>query len=202
MQSHAIEREPEPPQLADRAAENLRFIRSAMESSSRFTDISGLGMFSIGVTAVLATFVAQAQASDRAMVLVWEAEAVVAISIGIVATLRKARGHWERLLAAPARKFVLGLAPPLAAGGVLTFVLQSEGLFELLPGMWLVVYGAAMAAAGAFSVRILPALGFSFMVVGSAAFLAPAAWAGWLLGLGFGGLHVAFGAVIARRYGG
>lgn len=202
MQSHAVEREPAPRQLSDRAAENLRFIRSAMESSSRFTDISGLGMLAIGLTAVVATIVAQAQASDRAMVLVWEAEAVVAISIGIVATLHKARGHWERLLAAPARKFVLGLAPPLAAGGVLTFVLQSEGLFELLPGMWLVVYGAAMAAAGAFSVRILPALGFSFMVVGSAAFLAPAAWAGWLLGLGFGGLHVAFGAVIARRYGG
>jgi hypothetical protein len=202
MQSHAVQREPEPPHLADRAAENLRFIRSAMESSSRFTDISGLGMVAIGLTAVLATLVAQAQASDRAMVLVWEAEAVVAISIGIVATLRKARGHWERLLAAPARKFVLGLAPPLAAGGLLTLVLQRDGLFELLPGMWLVVYGAAMAAAGAFSVRILPALGFSFMAVGAVAFLAPAAWAGWLLGLGFGGLHVAFGAVIARRYGG
>jgi len=202
MQSHAIDRDPEPPQLADRAADNLHFIRSAMEGSSRFTDISGLGMLVIGASAVVATLVAQAQSSERAAVLVWEAEAVVAITIGVLATLHKARGHWERLLAAPARKFVLGLAPPLAAGGVLTVVLQREGLFELLPGMWLVVYGAAIAAAGAFSVRILPALGFSFMAVGSIAFLAPAAWAGWLLGLGFGGLHIVFGAVIARRYGG
>lgn len=201
MQSHAIDQDPEPPRLADRAADNLRFIRSAMEGSSRFTDISGVGMVVIGVSAVVATLVAQAQSSDLAAVVVWEVEAVVAISIGVLATLHKARDHWQRLLAAPTRKFMLGLAPPLGAGGVLTIVLQREELYELLPGMWLVVYGAAIAAAGAFSVRILPALGFSFMAVGTVAFLAPAA-SGWLLGVGFGGLHIVFGAVIARRYGG
>ena len=202
MHRHASDRDPEPPHLAERAADNLRFIRSAMENSSRFTDVSGAGMLLIGVSAVGATLVAAARPSELAAMLVWEAEAVVAVTIGLVATLHKARGRWQRLLAAPARKFVLGLAPPLAAGGVLTIVLQRDGLFDLLPGMWLAVYGAAVAAAGAFSVRILPALGFSFMAVGSIAFLAPAAWAGWLLGLGFGGLHIVFGAIIARRYGG
>ena len=201
MHRHAIDRDPEPPHLAERAADNLRFIRSAMESSSRFTDVSGIGMLLIGVSAVVAALVAAAQPSELAAILVWEAEAVVAVTIGLLAALHKARG-WQRLLAAPARKFVLGLAPPLAAGGVLTIVLQRDGLFDLLPGMWLVVYGAAIAAAGAFSVRILPALGFSFMAVGSIAFLAPVAWAGWLFGLGFGGLHIVFGAIIARRYGG
>jgi len=199
---HAIDHDPEPPRLADRAEDNLRFIRSAMESSSRFTEVSGVGMLLIGVTAVAATLVAAAQSSDRAAVLVWEAEAVVAVAIGVLATLHKARGRWQRLLAAPARKFALGLMPPLAAGGVLTIVLQREELFELLPGMWLVVYGAAIAAAGAFSVRILPVLGFSFMAVGTLAFLAPSGSAWWLLGTGFGGLHIVFGTVIARRYGG
>lgn len=213
MQRHAVEAidhdgdrvndgDPRPPHLADRAADNLRFIRSAMESSSRFTDVSGLGMLAIGLTAIVATLVAVAQSTERAAILVWEAELLVAMSIGLLATLYKARGRWQTLLAAPARKFVLGLAPPLAAGGILTVALQREGLFDLLPGMWLVVYGAAIAAAGAFSVRLLPALGFSFMAVGSVAYLAPASWTHWLMGLGFGGLHIVFGAVIARRYGG
>jgi len=206
MQRHAIdpdttERDTAPPRLADRAADNLRFIRSTMESSSRFTDLSGAGMFLIGVSALITTLVA-AQTTERAAVLIWEAEAVVAVSIGLLATLRKAGGRGQRLLAAPARKFLLGLAPPLVAGGILTLVLQRESLFELLPGTWLVLYGAAIAAAGTFSVRILPAMGFSFIVVGAVAFVGPAAWAGWLLGLGFGGLHLLFGAVIARRYGG
>lgn len=209
MQDHAveaaidtIERDPEPPRLADRAADNLRFIRAAMEGSSRFTDVSGSGMVLIGATAVVATFIAVAQSTARSSVLVWEAELVVALSIGALATLHKARDRWQRLLAAPARKFALGLAPPLAAGGLLTVALQREGLFELLPAMWLVVYGSAIAAAGAFSIRLLPALGLAFMVVGTMAFLTPEAYDRWLMGLGFGGLHITFGLVIARQYGG
>lgn len=202
MQRHDLSRAPEPPQLAERAADNLRFIRSAMESSSRFTDLSGVGMLAIGVSAVVATLAAAAWPSRLPLTLVWEAELVVAVAIGLAATLHKARGHWQRLLASPARKFALGLAPPLAAGGVLTLVLEREGLVHLLPGMWLIVYGAAIAAAGAFSVRILPVLGLCFMAVGVIAFVAPTSWAPWLLGLAFGGLHIVFGTIIARRYGG
>ncbi len=201
MQRRATHPDPEPPRLADRAADNLRSIRSAMESSSRFTDLSGIGMVAIGLTALAAALVALAQSSERAAILVWEAEAVIALSIGVMGTLHKARDGWGRLLAAPARKFALGLAPPLAAGGILTLVLQREGLYDLLPGMWLVIYGAAMAAAGAFSVRLLPVMGFAFMAIGTVALLTPT-WAGWLLGVGFGGLHIVFGTIIARRYGG
>lgn len=202
MPHSAARRQTEPPQLAERAADNLRFIRSAMEGSSRFTDVSGLGMVGIGVSAVIAAIIASAQPSPLGATLVWEAEAVLAVTLGLCGTLYKARAHWQRLFASPARKFALGLAPGLAAGGVLTIALQRENLLTLLPGMWLVVYGAAIAAAGAFSVRILPALGLSFMAIGAVALLAPAVWAPWLLGIGFGGLHIVFGTVIARRYGG
>ncbi|MCK9487238.1 MAG: hypothetical protein M0R73_11165 [Dehalococcoidia bacterium] len=206
VEHHEAERGAEPRRLADRAADNLRFIRQAMEGASRFTEISGAGMVAIGLTALLATVVAAAQETDRASALVWQVEAGVAVAIGLAATLYKVRaqrgGGWKRLLAAPARKFALGLAPPLAAGAVLTVVLQHEGLYYLLPGTWLLLYGAAIAAAGASSVRLLPALGLAFMAAGLAGFAAPEGWGWWIMGAGFGGLHVAFGAVIARRYGG
>lgn len=202
MQDRARPAEDAPPLLAERAADNLRFIRSAMESSSRFTDVSGVSMVLIGVTGLVATVGAAIQPGARAAALTWEAAAVVAVAIGLAGTVHKARGHRERLLAAPARKFALGLAPPLAAGGVLTIALQRAGAYDLLPGMWLLVYGAAIAAAGAFSVRILPALGVTFMVTGTLALIAPPEWANPLMGVGFGGLHLVFGATIARRYGG
>jgi len=202
MQHRSIEPDREPLPIADRAADNLRFIRSAMEGSARFTDISGLGMVLIGLSAVAATVIASQQSSPLGRATVWELEAALAITIGLLATLQKAGARRSLLLGGPARKFALGFIPALVAGGILTIVLQRAELFALLPGMWLVVYGAVVANAGAFSVRLIPAIGFSFMAVGVLTFLAPEAWSGWLLGVGFGGLHIAFGVLIARRYGG
>ena len=45
-------------------------------------------------------------------------------------------------------------------------------------------------------------MGLAFMVLGVVALFASAEWSNTLLGLGFGGLHILFGAIIARRYGG
>ncbi|HEX5520602.1 MAG TPA: hypothetical protein VFX29_02860, partial [Longimicrobiaceae bacterium] len=100
------------------------------------------------------------------------------------------------------QKFVLSLAPPMAAGALLTLVLFRAGMVGVLPGTWLLLFGASVVTAGAFSVRIIPVMGICFMLLGALALLAPPAWGDALLALGFGALLIGFGAVIARRYGG
>jgi hypothetical protein len=97
---------------------------------------------------------------------------------------------------------LLGLTPPLIAATMLTIVLYPAGATRVLPGMWLLLYGAGVVSGGMFSVRAVPVMGSCFMAVGAATLLLPAAWSNVMMALGFGGLHVLFGVAIARRYGG
>ena len=50
--------------------------------------------------------------------------------------------------------------------------------------------------------KTVPAMGLCFMLCGACALFSPAAWANSYMAVGFGGLHVLFGLVIARRHGG
>ena len=90
----------------------------------------------------------------------------------------------------------------MIAGAVLTLVLYRHDLFVLMPGVWLLLYGVAVVTGGAFSVKVVPMMGLGFMVMGVLAFMSPFEWANWFMGFGFGGLQIAFGMIIARRYGG
>ena len=189
--------------LHARAADNLRYIRDAMSRASEFTALPGYGGIAIGATAIVAAIVSGPPDNSLRWVGVWFAEAGVTVAIGLVAMTRKARRAGTPLLsAAPAYRFALGYVPPLVAGMILTPVFATLDLMARLPGCWLLLYGTALASGGVHSVRIVPRMGVCFMALSVVAFAAPAAWGHWLLAAGFGGLHIAFGIVIARNYGG
>lgn len=201
---HPLRPEPgEPPvELHARAFDNLRYIRDAMERASAFTAISGWGQVVIGAVAIAASLAARAAGTVEGWVGVWTAAALLAVGIGIGTTVLKARRSGVSMTNGPARKFVLALAPPLIAGAVLTAVLYRAGIPQALPGMWLLLYGVGILAAGTFSVRVVPVMGTCFMALGTVAVLLPAGWGNVLMAAGFGGLHVVFGTIIARRHGG
>jgi hypothetical protein len=134
---------------------------------------------------------------------IWFADAVVAVAIALVGiSIKSKRSGTPLSKAAPAFRFALAFVPPLVAGIILTPVFVTMGLMARLPGCWLLLYGTAVATGGAFSVRVVPLMGLCFMALGVVAFAAPAAWGHWLMALGFGGLHIVFGFIIARSYGG
>lgn len=174
-----------------------------MERASTFTAVPGWGGVMMGVTALAAAVVSGPPDQSIRWVLVWLAEAVVAVVIALVTMTVKARRAGTSLWhGATARRFALAFAPPLAAGMVLTPVFATTELAPRLPGCWLLLYGTAAATGGAFSVRVVPIMGLCFMALGALAFAAPAAWGHWLLAAGFGVLHIIFGFIIATSYGG
>jgi hypothetical protein len=188
--------------LRARAEDDLRAIRLAMEGSARFTSVSGAGEMAVGASALLAAGVAASQDSPAAWLAVWMIEAVVAAGISLAAAARKARRGGGTLWSLPARRFALSLAPPLAAGAALTPILYNAGLLDVLPGAWLLLYGAGVVTGGAFSVRVVPLTGTAFMLAGMAALLLPDLGRDAWMAAGFGGIHLVFGSALARSHGG
>jgi hypothetical protein len=192
----------EPEQLQERALDNLRYIRRTMERAGSFTAVPGAGGVFMGATAMAAAWIAGAENNAARWLAIWLGEAALALLIGILATGRKAARAGMPLLSAPAKKFIAAFVPSLAAGALLTLVLFRAGETAVLPGMWLLLYGASVVSGGAASVRIVPLMGAGFMLLGALALLAPLSWGNVLLAGGFGGLHILFGVIITVKYGG
>jgi hypothetical protein len=156
----------------------------------------------IGVTAIVATYLAAKQSTPRAWLGVWLAEAIISLLIAGWLMDRKARKLGVPLLSGPGRKVAFSLSPPMIVGALLTVALFQAGLVRIIPGVWLLLYGTGVVTGGMFSVSIVPVMGVCFMLLGAAGLFTPARFGDWLMAAGFGGLHIIFGAIIARRYGG
>jgi hypothetical protein len=181
---------------------NLRYIREAMERAAAFTSIPGKGGIAIGFTAAVAAAVASRMAIGRPWLTVWLGEALLAATIAAVTMVHKARGANVSFTGAAARRFFVSYFAPIVAAAVLTLLLTRMGVFGALPATWLLLYGASFISSGAYSIPVVPVMGVCFMILGLVACFVPFAVANALLGAGFGGLHIIFGVIIARSYGG
>ena len=157
----------------------------------------------MGVVGLVAAMLAATQTADPVRwLMIWLSAAVVACAIGIMAMARKSRRAGSSLVSAPARRFALAFFPAIGAAACLTAVLVSRGAMDLLPPLWLLLYGVAVSAGGALSVRVVPFMGMALLATGAVAIFVPFPIANLLLGLGFGVVQIAGGTVIMRRYGG
>jgi hypothetical protein len=196
--------ENEPLPMHAHAIDNLRYIRETMERAGSFTAVPGWGGVAMGVTALAAAAFASHQVEPATWLAIWMAEGSIAIALGVLAMWHKSLAAGLPFWSAPARKFLFSFLPPLIAGAILTFALWRAGAISAIPGAWLMLYGAGVITGGTFSVPAIPVMGACFLLEGAAASLWPPTGVSrdvWL-GAGFGGLHIVFGAIVARRYGG
>lgn len=182
--------------------DNLRFIRETMERASSFTAVPGWGGVLVGITALIAAVLATRVRDEHEWMYVWACELPLALVIGGWTMKRKANAAQLKLLSPPARKFTLSLTPPLIAGALLSVALARVEAYDVLPGMWLLLYGTGVVTGGAFSVKVVPVMGICFMVLGVLALFLPVSWGNFLMAAGFGLVHIVFGIIIARRHGG
>lgn len=188
--------------LNERAIESLEFIRTTMARSAPFTAVSGAGGIAMGVLALVAAAIARSSSSNEQWLTVWVLSAAVAVPVGFVLMRAKARRHDLALWSAAGRRFAQGFVPAIAAGAVLTFGLVRADAVDLVPAVWLLLYGAGVLAGSSSSVPVLAWLGALFMVLGVVSLFTPPSLRDLWLAAGFGALQIGFGAYIARNHGG
>jgi hypothetical protein len=155
----------------------------------------------VGATALLAGALAARQPNPTQGMQVWLGEACLAVAIASFAINLKSQRQGTPLWNGPARKVAFGFLPAMGAAAVLTALFYRVGLLGSLPGLWCLLYGAAVISGGISSVPAVPVMGACFVVSGVTALLAPA-WGSLIMTASFGVFHILFGVLIARRHGG
>ena len=187
--------------LNKRAEQDLSYIRAAMHRAEGVSTVSGWGIVAMGVVGLIAGSVAQSQADPHAALTVWLMAAPLAASIGAITSILKTQRAKRSLLADPIWRFTCCLVPTLIAAALLTVPLWQSAP-ELLPAVWMLLYGCGVAAAGTYAVRPIVLMGGGFILAGAVALATPTSAHHLLLTSTFGGLHIAFGWQVARAHGG
>lgn len=152
----------------------------------------------LGTIALMAAALCLAPGLHKYWLGIWLSAALLGAVLGSILIVRESSLRELRLVGTPLLKFALCLSPSLGAGLVMTAVHWFGGNQHAIPGTWLLLYGCALLTASSATTRVIAALGALFVLFGLTALLLPDDLQLLMLGAGFGGLHVAFGILIAR----
>jgi len=199
----------EPPSL-ESAHENLLYIRRTLEAAGQFTAVPGKCLMGAGIAALAGVEVNKhftgapwmAGAETIRALEVWGLVLAVSLAIVSMGIYRKSLLMRTRIQAPLIRKLLWSLCPSLFVGAVLTHLAVKSGGLQWLPTVWLGCYGAAVANGGQVSVAPVRYMGACLLLVASGAALSPAGMGLTWLAVGFGWIHLVFGAYIAWRHNG
>ncbi|MDN5211161.1 hypothetical protein QQ020_03840 [Fulvivirgaceae bacterium BMA12] len=197
--------------------EDISQIRSMMERSSRFISLSGLSGVFAGVYALAGAFLAHQiinneiginyqskflnLSSGRLEQLVIIALAVLGLAIGtgIILTTQKARKRGLKIWDKTAKLLTINLLIPLITGGILCLIFLHHGLVGVIAPSTLIFYGLSLINASKYTFTDIRYLGFAEIALG----LISAYYVGFGLyfwALGFGILHILYGAIMYFKY--
>jgi hypothetical protein len=191
-------------------------IRCMMERSSRCISLSGLsGVFS-GIFALIGAYLAIDRfetASDNYRVIggaeliditifFFEIAGAVLVSsllVGTLLTIRNSKRKGIKIWDNSTKRLLINLAIPLIAGGLFCLVLLFHGIIGLVAPATLIFYGLALLNASKYTFDDIRYLGLCEIVLG----LAGSFFIGYGLlfwAIGFGLLHIIYGAVMYFKY--
>jgi len=201
----------------------LSDIRSMMERSSRFISLSGLSGVFAGVFALIGAYLAYVKigsytenyrsmlqmdthgrvevANELITYLFFVAAGVLVASllVGTLLTMRNSRKKGIRTWDSTAQRLLINLAIPLGTGGLFCLIMLYHGDIGLIAPATLIFYGLSLINASKYTFNDIRYLGICEIILGLTASL----YIGYGLyfwAVGFGVLHIIYGAVMYFKY--
>ena len=202
----------------DTGLRDIAEIRSIMERSTKFFSLSGFAGIGAGVVGLAGAWAAREMLLAEGMALSYASTAaelqsgtrtslvVLGMAVLLLALVivwffsrRTMRRHAEPVHGPVMRQLLLSLAVPVVTGAIMTLLLFHHGpLWTVIPAM-LVFYGLGLFSAGSFTFSEVRSLGMLEILLGLCAALYPA-FGVFFWAIGFGVLHIIYGALFFRKY--
>lgn len=201
--------------------ESIRDIRQLMQKSSRFISLSGLSGVAAGLCALAASWIAHQKLTDyrtardidagaewgrysfregypalvRELLILAALTFVVAFVLAFFFTWLRSRKTGVPIWGYVARKVMVHVMVPMAAGGLLILRLMELGGWGFIAPVCLIFYGLALINASKFTFPEIRYLGYGQLLLGLVNL--------WMMGhglgfwaLGFGVLHIVYGFIM------
>jgi len=196
---------------------DIASIRTMMERSVKFISLSGLSGVIAGIYALIGATVVyfmiyyphspfgfrfyyvDEQSVILKLLTVAALVLIFSIGTGFWLSSRKARKLGASFWNKPSQQLLRDLLIPLMTGGIFILILLSRGYFVVIASACLIFYGLSLIYASRNTFREIQYLGFTEIVLGLLSAILPGYglifWA-----LGFGVMHIVYGAVMHFRY--
>jgi hypothetical protein len=196
----------------DEALGRLREVQRIMEQTTLYTLLPGWPALGGGVLVLIGTVISVrylgtfdlaavgrlATANQVGFYAMWAAIAAIGVGLDLAFALLS---FYQKGIPLPARpiRFALGaisLSILVAAAFTVRFITDNQ-LAYLAP-LWMMLYGIGVYSAGLFSVQLPRLLGLAFVITGLVGLVLTNLGL-LLVGIAFGGYHIAFGAIVLFR---
>lgn len=203
---------------------NLQDIKNLMESSSRFTSLSGLSGVSAGIVAIIGSLVvsnslgigifekaqgimdyttSSTPSGDGKTLQFLIITALAVFTFAAISALffagRKARSNDAKLMGSSGRKFIFNHSLFLLTGALFSVILINYGIYFLVVPVLLMFFGMGLISASKFSFNVIRNLGIAEIALGLTLAMMPV-YALLFFVIGFGVMNIIFGLIVHFNY--
>lgn len=185
------------------AEQTLSVIRTLMERGTVYTNISSASALAAGAITLVGCLVRQSEIvplpDGWSFFLTWSGVFVLSLAVTAYFTTAQARRNGESVWTRQARTVVLSFLPAFFSAVILSQALFEHNLRDMLPGLWMLLYGCGALAMSFFTPLSIRALGIAFMAAGALALLVFPGHEVLAMALSFGGIHLTWGTAVALQ---